>query len=207
MIQNFGLFLTLSWILILTPGPDILYVLTRGISQGKKAALISALGITGGILIHTLFAALGLSVILKTSALAFSIVKLAGAVYLIYLGVKSFTTKSDLKLGERPVVSLRKVFTQGFITNTLNPKVAIFFMAFLPQFIVASEVTTPVPFIILGLTFALNGLIFLIALGYFSGLAGAYLTKNARFSLILERVSGSILIILGIRLAFIRQEG
>ena len=208
MIQNFALFLTLSWILIITPGPDILYVLTRGISQGKKAALISALGITLGIMVHTLFAALGLSVILKTSAVAFSAVKLAGAAYLVYLGIKSFTSKSTIRLAHRPPAEMKKIFMQGFITNTLNPKVAIFFMAFLPQFIVATgtEVITPVPFIILGVTFALNGLIFLLALGYFSGLAGTFLSRKNSITTWTERVSGSILILLGVRLAFLKQQ-
>lgn len=209
MIQNFALFLTLSWILIITPGPDILYVLTRGISQGKKAALVSALGITLGIMVHTLFAALGLSVILKTSAVAFSIVKLAGAAYLVYLGIKSFTTKSNIKLTQRPPAEMKKIFMQGFITNTLNPKVAIFFMAFLPQFIVATgtDAINPLPFVILGVTFALNGLIFLLALGYFSGLAGTILSKNNSVTTWTERISGSILILLGVRLAFLRQQG
>jgi threonine/homoserine/homoserine lactone efflux protein len=95
-IKDFGLFVTLSWILIITPGPDLLYVLTRGISIGRKAGLISAVGVTLGILVHTTFAALGLSIILKTSALAFMIVKLVGAGYLIYIGIKTILEKKKM---------------------------------------------------------------------------------------------------------------
>lgn len=205
-IQNFGLFLVLSWVLIITPGPDLIYVMTQGISSGKRAAFISAIGVTLGILVHTVFAALGLSIILKTSAVAFTIVKFIGAGYLIYLGIKSIMDKSDLKVKSADKSSNRKIFYQGLISNTLNPKVALFFMAFLPQFIKTSESTSPLPFIILGLIFAFFGFIFLILLGYFSGAVGHYLSSKQSISKWIKNISGGILILLGVRLAFIDRK-
>ena len=207
-IQNFLLFMGLSWILIITPGPDLIYVLTKGISSGRKAGMISAAGVTLGIFVHTIFAALGLSIILKTSATAFSIVKLIGAGYLIYLGVKSLLNKSEIKLGKSNTVSNRKLFTQGLISNTLNPKVALFFIAFLPQFIKTGSASTftPVPFILLGLVFAFCTFLFLISLGYFSGAVGQYLMSKPTVSRWIENISGSVLVLLGIRLAFLRHN-
>lgn len=206
-IQSFALFVGLSWILIVTPGPDLIYVLTKGISTGKKAGLISATGVTLGIFVHTVFAALGLSIILKTSALAFTIVKIIGASYLIYLGIKTLISRDELKMTEEVKTSARKIFTQGLVSNTLNPKVALFFMAFLPQFIKTNgtEISS-VPFLILGSIFALFTLIFLAILGYFSGSVGHYLKTRASLAKWINNISGSVMILLGIRLAFINQK-
>lgn len=207
-IQNILLFMGLSWVLVITPGPDLMYVLTQGISGGKKAGLVSAVGVTLGIFVHTAFAALGLSVILKTSATAFTIVKIIGASYLIYLGVKMLLSKhSKLKIIEEKQISLKKIFRQGVVSNTLNPKVALFFMAFLPQFIKTNGTEiSPIPFLILGTIFAFFVLIFLGVLGYFSGIVGQYLkTKTALYKWI-HNLSGSIMILLGIRLAFTNQK-
>ncbi len=197
----------LSWILIITPGPDLIYVLTKGISCGKKAALTSAVGVTLGILVHTVFAALGLSLILQTSALAFTLVKIIGAGYLIYLGAKMLKNNGpQFDLEEESEIPLRKVFLQGLISNTLNPKVALFFMAFLPQFIRTSETgASPVPFILLGSIFACFTLTFLITLGYFSGYVGQYLKTKASIAKWIQNISGLVMILLGIRLAFTRR--
>lgn len=207
-IQNLLLFIGLSWVLIITPGPDLIYVLTKGISIGKKAGLISATGVTLGIFVHTIFAALGLSVILKTSALAFMIVKLIGAGYLIYLGIKTLVSKEKLNLrNNEQQTPNRKIFTQGLLSNTLNPKVALFFMAFLPQFIKTNGTEiTPIPFLILGTLFALFTWIFLAILGYFSGAVGHYIKTKDSVSKWIKNLSGSVMILLGIRLAFINQK-
>lgn len=122
--SNLAFFVAASWILIITPGPDIIYVITRGISQGKKAGVISAVGVTLGILVHTVFAAFGLAIILRTSALAFLAVKFSGAVYLIYLGVRAIQNKSDLKLNnDKAKTGIRTIFIQGILSNVLNPKI------------------------------------------------------------------------------------
>jgi threonine/homoserine/homoserine lactone efflux protein len=129
-------FLAASFLLWLTPGPDTMYILTRSISQGRRAGVMSALGIGSGLLIHTLLAAFGLSAILATSAWAFAVVKTAGAAYLIYLGLQALRTKAGtLGMPNLSPVGNWRVYRQGVVSNTLNPKVAIFFLALLPQFV------------------------------------------------------------------------
>src|SRR5687767_4887307 len=130
---KFALFITVSWALIIAPGPDVLYVITRGMTHGRGAGMLSAIGVICGILVHTTAAALGLTLIFQTSALAFLIVKYLGALYLIYLGIKSWRDKSNFHLQRSSAtVSSRQLFWQGVLSNVLNPKIAIFFLAFLP---------------------------------------------------------------------------
>ncbi len=206
-IKDFGLFIALSWILIITPGPDVLYVLTRGISNGRKAGLISAAGITLGIFVHTIFAALGLSIILKTSAIAFAIVKFIGASYLIYIGIKTILDKKEFNINRSEEVKSNKIFTQGLISNVFNPKVALFFMAFLPQFVsVKGQESAAMQFVILGLVFAFFTIIFLATLGCFAGWIGKNLMKNNVIAERLQSISGFILIVLGIRLALVEHK-
>jgi threonine/homoserine/homoserine lactone efflux protein len=205
-LNNFLLFLGLSWILIITPGPDLVYVLTRGISGGKKAGVISGAGVTLGILIHTVFAALGLSVILETSALAFTIVKFAGAGYLIYLGIRSFMRSEELNIQKEKQMNTRQIFIQGLLSNTLNPKVALFFVAFLPQFVnPASSTSITVQLVVLGVIFAICTLLFVSVFGYFSGSIGSYLVKRKNLTKWINYLCGTILIFLGLRLAALRK--
>jgi threonine/homoserine/homoserine lactone efflux protein len=206
-IKDFGLFIALSWILIITPGPDVLYVLTRGMSNGRKAGLISAAGVTLGIFVHTLFAALGLSIILKTSALAFMIVKYIGAGYLIYLGIKTILGKKEFNIKRSGEIKRNEIFTQGLISNVFNPKVALFFISFLPQFVsVKGQESAAMQFVILGLVFAFFTIIFLATLGYFAGWIGQHLMKSNVIAKRLQSISGFILIVLGIRLALIKNK-
>ena len=128
-IPSLTLFIAASWVLILTPDPAPLYVLTRGIAQGKHAGFISALGVTLGIFMHTLAAAFGLALVLQTSALAFLIVKYVGARYMLYLGIKTLKDRSSLTLAsEYKPRQLRVLFGQGVLSNVTNPKVALFFL-------------------------------------------------------------------------------
>ena len=206
-LTNFAIFFGACWILIITPGPDMIYVITRGISQGRKAGVISAIGVTLGILVHTIFAAFGLAMILRTSALAFLIVKYAGAVYLIYLGIKSVKDKSGLEFNrDNASVSNRTIFVQGVLSNVLNPKIALFFLAFLPQFVNPEFGNVALQMVYLGLTFAFFGLVFLVLLGYFSGGIGSWLSRRHFFADKIRWVTGSILIALGLRLAFIERR-
>ncbi len=205
-LESILLFLGLSWVLIVTPGPDLIYVLTKGVANGKKAGIISAAGVVLGILVHTVFAAIGLSAILQTSATAFMVVKLVGATYLVYLGVKSLLSSGDfnIKVGEKS--SYRKLFSQGLLSNTLNPKVALFFIAFLPQFINPdSTASVAAQLIVLGMLFATCTLIFLSILGYFSGSIGIYLNKRKKLANIIQYLSGAVLVLLGVRLAFAKK--
>jgi len=204
---NFALFFAASWILIITPGPDMVYVITRGVSQGRTAGVVSAVGVTLGILVHTLFAACGLAIILQTSAMAFMVVKLAGAAYLIYLGVKAFIDKTDFSLAaDGPKAGMRKVFVQGILCNVLNPKIALFFLAFLPQFVTPGPVSTSVQMMCFGSMFALFGIVFLVLLGYFSGGFGAWLNHRQRYLDKIRWFTGSVLIALGLRLAFLERR-
>ena len=204
---NFMLFFVASWLLIITPGPDMLYVITRGISQGRVAGILSAMGVTFGLLIHTLFAALGLAVLLQTSAIAFSLVKYTGAIYLIYLGVKALRDKSRFKLdGQKELTNFRTIFLQGTLSNVLNPKVALFFLAFLPQFVNQESGRVPFQMIGLGLTFAVFGFIFLCTVGYFSGRIGQWVSTRLRLADKLRWLTGFVFMGLGVRLAFVDRR-
>ncbi len=201
------LFIAASWILILTPGPDMIYVITRGISQGPKAGVLSAVGVILGIFVHTTFAAFGLAVILRTSAIVFSVVKYLGAGYLIYLGIKSFMEKSVFQFGKnREHKRLRVVVVQGLLSNVFNPKVALFFLAFLPQFVTPENGPVAVQMMMLGLLFAGFGLVFLVTVGYFSGAIGHWLSTRESVSKRIHWLTGSILVALGLRLVFIEHR-
>ena len=199
---KFVLFIGVSWALIISPGPDMLYVITRGMTHGRKAGILSAIGVVCGILVHTTAAALGLTLILQTSAFAFLFVKFFGAAYLLYLGIKAWRDKSTLTLqNSAPMAKSSALFWQGVLSNVLNPKVAIFFLAFLPQFVDQGSSRVTWQMILLGITFAGFGLCFLLVLGYSSGTIGRWLTNQPRYAQFLQRVAGGILIGLGIRLA------
>lgn len=204
---KFALFITVSWALIIAPGPDMLYVITRGMTYGRGAGMLSAIGVICGILVHTTAAALGLTLIFQTSATAFLIVKYLGALYLIYLGIKSWRDKSDFHLQRSfSTVSSRQLFWQGVLSNVLNPKIAIFFLAFLPQFVDKGSGQMTLQLIVLGLTFAFFGLCFLLVVAYSSGTIGTYLTRRPQYAQFAQRVSGGILIGMGLRLALTEQE-
>jgi threonine/homoserine/homoserine lactone efflux protein len=195
------------WALILSPGPDMLYVITRGISGGRLAGVLSAAGVISGTLVHTLFAACGLSIILKTSALVFMAVKVAGAAYLIYLGVQALLNKNLLSLQKgRSLERPGRLFIQGMMSNLLNPKIAIFFLAFLPQFVDPQQSGAALRMTALGLLFACFGLVFLIPLGYFAGRVGAWLVQRPAISQRIRYITGSVLIGLGLKLA-VSQRG
>ncbi|MFY0599740.1 MAG: LysE family translocator [Cyclobacteriaceae bacterium] len=206
-IQNIGLFITLSWLLIISPGPDTIFVLTKGISGGKRAGLISAIGVSLGILVHTVFAALGLSVILQTSALAFMIVKYVGAGYLIFIGVQAMIGKKELNIDEGRKTSGKRTFYSALLTNVLNPKVALFFIAFLPQFIVVDETSnSALPLTLLGLMFAFFTLMFLSCVGLLSARIGSWFTSNSSVRKYLQKITGAVFIAMGLRLAFVEQK-
>jgi threonine/homoserine/homoserine lactone efflux protein len=172
-ITNFAAFLIAGILLNITPGSDTMYILGRSISQGKKAGIVSVLGISTGSLIHTLFAGLGLSVVIAQSPLAFNIVKYLGAIYLFYLGARMLinTTKNDFNIQQlEEQLDLKKIYYSGILTNVLNPKVALFFLAFLPQFVSSQYIGNPLPFFLLGLTFVVTGTIWCLILVLFASL-------------------------------------
>ncbi len=204
---KFTLFVAVSWALIIAPGPDMLYVITRGMTHGRKAGIVSAVGVIGGILVHTTAAALGITLIFQTSAVAFLVVKYLGAIYLIYLGVKAWRDKSAFSLqASTSSVSSQSLFWQGVLSNVLNPKIAVFFLAFLPQFVDQASSQVTLQMAILGMTFAGFGLCFLVVVGYFAGAVGAWLTRSPQYTNTLRWLTGGILISLGVRLAFAEQR-
>ena len=204
---KFALFIGISWALIIAPGPDMFYVITRGMVHGRKAGILSAIGVVCGILVHTTAAALGLTLILQTSAFAFLLVKYVGATYLLYLGIKAWRDKSTFSLqSPTSVMNSRAFFWQGVLSNVLNPKIAIFFLAFLPQFVDKGSSHVTLQMVILGLTFAGFGLCFLLAVGYSSGAIGGWLARRPHYAQFLQRLAGGILIGLGIRLALTEQQ-
>jgi len=202
-IHDFALFLAAGVLLNLTPGPDTVYILGRSIAQGRRAGVASALGICVGSIFHTGAAALGLSAFLATSAWAFTAVKLAGAAYLIFLGVRALVQRRQ----NTPVPAEFKAntaaaaFRQGVLTNVLNPKVALFFLAFLPQFIDAATPSKLAAFLVLGLTFVTTGTIWCVILAWFASAFSARLRGNASVATFLNRTVGSLFILLGLRLA------
>jgi threonine/homoserine/homoserine lactone efflux protein len=202
-IHDFALFVTTGMLLNLTPGPDTLYILGRSVAHGRRAGVASALGISVGSIFHTAAAALGLSALLATSAWAFIVVKLAGAAYLIFLGVRALLERqSEMAV---PANFKRRgaaaAFRQGILTNILNPKVALFFLAFLPQFIDSAAPSKTSAFLILGLTFVTTGTIWCLILAWFSSAFSARLRESPTVTALLNRAVGSLFIFLGLRLA------
>lgn len=202
-IHDFGLFLAAGILLNLTPGPDTAYILGRSIAQGREAGVASALGISLGSIFHTCAAALGLSAILATSALAFGAIKLLGGAYLIFLGIKmlldrrkQLSVPSDFR--RRTTMA---AFRQGVLTNVLNPKVALFFLAFLPQFIDPAANMKIAAFIVLGLTFVTTGTIWCLVLAWFASIFSERLRNSETISQWLNRTAGALFVFLGLRLA------
>jgi threonine/homoserine/homoserine lactone efflux protein len=200
---KFALFVGASWALIISPGPDMIYVITRGMTHGRRAGVLSAIGVVCGILVHTTAAAFGLTLIFQASALAFLVVKYTGAAYLLYLGIKAWRDKTTLHLQtSAPLAKPGALFWQGVLSNVLNPKIAIFFLAFLPQFVNKGSSHVTWQMMILGITFAFFGLCFLLVVGYFSGTIGSWLTHRPQYAQFFQRLASGILVGLGIRLAF-----
>ena len=204
-IENYVGFILAGILLNITPGSDTIYILTRSIAQGKKAGLVSVLGISTGCLVHTFCAAFGLSLILTASTTVFTLVKLAGAGYLLYIGAQMLRQRASLfepqaAMSER--ADLAKIYRQGVLTNVLNPKVALFFLAFLPQFIRPEYAHGPLPFLILGGTFLTTGTLWCLFLAYAASVMTVTLRKNAHIGTTLQKVSGLVFIGLGLQLAF-----
>jgi len=202
-IHDFGLFLTAGVLLNLTPGPDTVYILGRSIAQGREAGVASALGISLGSIFHTCAAALGLSAILATSALAFGAIKLLGGAYLIFLGIKMLLDRKkqlNLPSNFRRRTSV-DAFRQGVLTNVFNPKVALFFLAFLPQFIDPASNMKVASFLALGFTFVTTGTIWCLILAWFASVFSERLRKNETISQWLNRTAGALFVFLGVRLA------
>ncbi|QQC95276.1 LysE family translocator [Mammaliicoccus sciuri] len=200
-IVSFQLFLITVLIICITSGIDMMFILNRSISQGRDAGIYSALGVSVGAVVHTVLSGLGLSVILQTSVVLFTIIKIVGAVYLIYLGIQMFISKqSSISIKKTVYQSRRKLFVQGVITNVTNPKVALFFISFIPQFISVDNQYGPIPFLILGSIFAVMGAITSFIIAIFSSSLTTKLSENIVAEKIINKISGAVFVILGISL-------
>jgi len=205
-IDNFYLFLGVSIVINLSPGPDMIYTAARSLSQGTKGGIFSALGVFCGCLFHITAATFGLSKIIEESVLLFSIIKYAGAPYLVYLGIKAlFNKKQKVEIGNLPSLTNKKIFTQGILTNILNPKVAIFFLSFLPQFIDPHSLYIKQQIAFLGLWFDLQGTLVLLLVAALVGAFRDLLQKNTRFWNWQEKITGLILLGLGVKMLFTKK--
>ena len=205
--HDLWLFVVSGFVLNITPGPDNIYIAARSLQQGWRAGLVASMGIGCGVFVHVLAAALGLAALLATSATAFLLVKLVGAVYLLWLGIGLLRTKGGTQGEPSTQLSLPlwRVFRQGFISNVLNPKVALFFLAFVPQFISHEANSKMLAFIFLGVIFDLNSMVWCAALAWFSAKAGRRLRQSQGWSRWLNRSVGGMFVLLGVRLALIEQ--
>jgi RhtB (resistance to homoserine/threonine) family protein len=202
--NSYLLFIGASIILCIVPGPDMIYLLSRTIAQGKKAGFAAALGINLGGYFHLTAAILGISAIIATSAIAFTILKYCGAAYLIYIGFKAILSNSSSAIDSsdnEAQLSIKSIFWQGFISDVLNPKVAIFFISLLPQFIQADNNNTFTQLIILGITVNIIALLINFVLVWFSHSVSSSLRQSNRVSKVLNNVMGTIFISLGLKLA------
>jgi threonine/homoserine/homoserine lactone efflux protein len=199
---NLGIFVAAALLLLLTPGPAVLYIVARSVDQGRRAGLVSMLGVHAGTLVHVAAAAAGLSALLAASATAFSVVKYLGAAYLVYLGARRLLDRSAPPEGaSRPARRLRRDFVDGIVVNVLNPKTALFFLAFLPQFADMSRPHVGAQILALGLLFVLLGLCTDGLYALAAGTAAQWLRGNPRFLASERWVSGGMYIGLGVAAA------
>lgn len=208
-IAYWALFFSAALAINISPGPDLIYILSKTIAGGRKIGIMSSLGVCSGAFVHVFAAALGLSAILATSAVAFSIVKYVGAAYLIYLGVKALrskgTTFDNLGTSEKESTPWQ-AFRQGAMVDILNPKVAIFFMAFLPQFVRPELGHTSVQIMVLGSLVILVAIVVECSIVLAAAQTTNFFRENRRCSIWLDRVLGSVLIGLGVRLAMLDNQ-
>jgi len=201
-LSTYLIFVTASLALLITPGPAVLYIVTRSIDQGRMAGVVSALGIGLGTLFHVMAAVLGLSAILVSSALAFSIVKYLGAAYLIYLGVRKLMEKTQPMTSEAVTnASLGQIFRQGVIVNILNPKTALFIFAFLPQFVDPARGTVTTQVFLLGMTLMILGIVSDSAYALAAGTVRGWLKRSTAFLRGQKYFSGGVYIALGVATA------
>jgi threonine/homoserine/homoserine lactone efflux protein len=208
--HDLWLFVLSGLLLNITPGPDTLYIVGRSTTQGARGGAVAALGVGAGALVHICAAALGLSAILAASATAFAVVKIIGAAYLVYVGISLIRSKSSMAAsavaaGRRPV-RVRGIFFQGFLTNVLNPKVALFFLAFLPQFVLTNAPSKPLAFLFLGAIFNVNGTIWNLFVAWSTARISRRLAAGDQFKLWFNRCVGGLFVLVGFRLALTHER-
>ncbi|WP_339858741.1 LysE family translocator [Pseudohongiella acticola] len=201
-IETVAIFLTASVALALAPGPDNIFVLTQSALYGRKAGILVTLGLCTGLLVHTAIVSLGVAAIFQTSVLAFNILKTVGALYLLYLAYQAFRARAT-RLGEdtEEKQAWRKLYTRGIIMNITNPKVAIFFLAFLPQFANPAVGSITIQMLMLGALFIVATLLVFGVVAWFAGFLGEWIKKSEKAQTIMNRVAGTVFVVLALRLA------
>ena len=209
-IHELWLFVLSGLLLNVTPGPDTAYIIGRSIQLGWRGGAAAALGICTGCLVHVSGAAIGLSALLMASSAAFTFIKWLGAVYLLFTGLQMLLSRrqpiADLAVQGGDEITLRRVFWQGALTNVLNPKVALFFLAFLPQFVAADSPHKTLAFLLLGLIFIFNGTLWCLAVAAFAARAASRLRQSRGVIAWINRVLGGLFVYLGIRVAMLEAR-
>ncbi len=201
-MPDIALFLVASALLTIAPGPDIIYVLTRGISQGPKAGVAAALGFASGCIFHTVLAAVGIAAIIRSSDIAFDVVRYAGAAYLVWIGIQALRHRSSFSIeGASDKRALATIYRQSVIGNMLNPKVTLFFLAFLPQFVNTQAGHIGWQMALLGVIFMIQTVVIFGAVALFSGWLGAWIRRKPAIGERLNVFAGVTFIALGIRVA------
>ncbi|WP_223788201.1 LysE family translocator [Marinicella meishanensis] len=210
--HDIWLFIISGLLLNMVPGPDSVLIMARSASQGWRAGSAAALGIGCGTFVHVFAAAIGLSAVLATSGTAFAVIKILGAAYLLYIGIslilskKQRTRNTEKNLGTQKFLSHRRIFIQGFLTNILNPKVAVFFLAFVPQFISPDSNNKALAFIMLGCIFNFNGMLWCHLLAISSAFASKRIQASESVALWLNRLIGGVFVSFGIKLALTERS-
>jgi threonine/homoserine/homoserine lactone efflux protein len=207
-IHHYGWFLATAIVLVITPGQDTFFILGRSLAGGRAAGIAAALGISAGSVIHTCAAALGLSALLATSPYAFMAVKFAGAAYLIYIGVRALMSRASGLPGSEAAGTddgRWTAFRSGIVSNLLNPKVALFFLALMPQFITAGNPNKVAAFLALGLSFVALGVVWCVVLAIAAASLRSAFLRRPSMAQVLNKVAGAMFIALGLRLATVRQ--
>jgi len=204
-IQEFWLFVLSGLLLNITPGPDTAYIVGRSVQSGWRGGAAAALGISTGCLVHVFAAAIGLSALLASSAAAFTLVKWAGAAYLCFMGVKMLLSRPRAPVTDAVsaggAIPLRQIFWQGALTNALNPKVALFFLAFLPQFVAMDSPHKAAAFLLLGVIFIFNGTLWCLGVAAFAASAAGRVRQSGQVLLWIDRALGGLFVYLGVRVA------
>jgi threonine/homoserine/homoserine lactone efflux protein len=207
-IHELWLFILSGLLLNVTPGPDTAYIVGRSVQLGWRGGAAAALGIGAGCLVHVSAAAIGLSALLAASSAAFTLVKWIGAAYLCFIGVKMLLSRGEAPVaaGDSGAISQRQVFLQGALTNALNPKVALFFLAFLPQFVATDSPHKALAFALLGLIFVFNGTLWCLGVAAFAARAAGRIRQSGRGFAWINRALGSLFVYLGVRVALLEAR-
>jgi threonine/homoserine/homoserine lactone efflux protein len=208
-IHDLWLFVVSGLVLNITPGPDTAYIVGRSAQFGWRGGAAATFGISTGCLVHVFACAIGLSALLAASATAFTLVKWAGAAYLCFIGIRMLLTRTvsaDAPARDEPLMSLAKVFWQGALTNVLNPKVALFFLAFLPQFVAADAPHQALAFLLLGAIFIFNGTLWCLGVAAFSARTASRFRQSGRAMRWINRALGGMFVCLGARMAMLQAR-